>query len=311
MKTICADYNAMTEAEHLRLNFRDSQEDIKRAGLHPGDWAWFSDGEILVGGQLRSDPHWGLLGVPAWETLVHLDDEDTHDFRKHWSELQALLLQTARSAEDEARIFQLLTVFEQVAPPEIRAVTPPGYLALRRAGALHSLGQHELALLEVEEARQARPDDPDAGFFYFELLLRVAPERAAREAEDQAEAADVPAPVLAACINIWSTAAEQVPDGKFEPIGLRILEWADRFESAPGRDQVRASVLAQVQFNRGLILLRLGRTGEAHRALERAHAMNPEVDEIDEAQHLDAFDDRARGIAARLRARPLPIPVAA
>jgi tetratricopeptide (TPR) repeat protein len=307
MKTVCADYNAMTESEHFRLNFRGSQEDIERAGLRPGDWAWFSDGEVLVGGQLRNDPYWGLLGVPVWDTLVHLDDEDALDFRQRWSELQTLLGQPGRSAEDETRIFQLLTIFERFAPPEIRAVTPPGYLALRRAGALHSLGQHELALLEVEEARRARPDDPDVGFFYLELLLRVAPDRAAREAESLAEAAGVPAPVLAACINIWSAAAEQVADGMFEPIGRRILEWSDRFESAPGRDGVRASVLAQFQFNRGLILLRLGRIGEARRALELAHATNPEEDAIDEAQGLVAFDDRARGIAARLRARPLPV----
>jgi tetratricopeptide (TPR) repeat protein len=307
MKIIFADYNAMTEAGDLCLTTRGSQEEIEGAGLRPGDWAWFSDGEVLVGGQLRIDPYWGLLGVPAWDTMVHLDDEDAQDSRRLWPELQALLLQPGRSAEDEARLFQLLTIWEHVAPPEIRAVTPPGYWALRRAGALHSLGEHELALLEVQEALQARPDNPDIVSFYLELLLRTDPSRASREAEALAAGASVPAPVLAACINIWSAAAEQLPDGQFEPVGRRVLEWADRFEDAPGRDQVRASVLALVQFNRGLMLLRLGRIEEAHRTLELAHATNPEEDAFDEAQHLVTFDERARRLAARLRARPWPV----
>jgi hypothetical protein len=33
----------MTEAEHVCLTTRGSQEDIERAGLRPGDWTWLSD----------------------------------------------------------------------------------------------------------------------------------------------------------------------------------------------------------------------------------------------------------------------------
>ena len=307
MKTIMADYNALTESGHLRLNFRTTREDIERAGLRPDDWTWFSDGEVIVGGRLRTDPQGGLLGVPAWETLVHLDDEDAQDFCRLWPELQALLLQPGRSTEDEARLFQLLTICEQVAPPEVRTATPPGYWALRRAGALHFLGEHELALLEVQEARQARPDDPVVVFSYLEFLRRTDPGRAAAEAEALAEATGVSALVLAACINIWSAAADQDPDGQFEPAGRRVLEWADRFEGAPGRDRIPASVLAQVQFNCGMMLLRLGRIADARRTLDRAHATNPQDDVLDEAQHLVAFDEHARRLAARLRARPGPV----
>src|SRR4051812_29410034 len=104
MKTICADYNAMTESEHLRLNCRGSQEDIERAGLRPGDWAWFSDGEVIVGGQLRTDPYWGLLGVPDWRTLVPLDDEGAKEPDRILPELEPLLHLTNPSAEDQAKI---------------------------------------------------------------------------------------------------------------------------------------------------------------------------------------------------------------
>ena len=50
MRLISADFNAMTEAGHVRLTLPCSREDILRMSLGPGDWAWLSDGEILVGG---------------------------------------------------------------------------------------------------------------------------------------------------------------------------------------------------------------------------------------------------------------------
>ena len=48
MRLISADFNAMTEAGHVRLTLPCSREDILRMGLGPGDWAWLSDGEVLV-----------------------------------------------------------------------------------------------------------------------------------------------------------------------------------------------------------------------------------------------------------------------
>lgn len=52
MKTIFTDFNAVTEAEKIRLNCRGSEEDIRLAGVKPGDWVWLSDGEIVVGARL-------------------------------------------------------------------------------------------------------------------------------------------------------------------------------------------------------------------------------------------------------------------
>ena len=48
MKTILADYNAMTEAGHVCLTTHAAQEGIVRPGLGPGDWAWLSDTEVMV-----------------------------------------------------------------------------------------------------------------------------------------------------------------------------------------------------------------------------------------------------------------------
>jgi hypothetical protein len=311
MKTIFADFNAMTEADKARLDCRGSREDIQRAGVQPGNWIWLSDGEVLVGARLEVDPYYGLVGVPAWETLVHLDDLVPPDFPQLWSELQDLLRHPGGSTDSELRVFQLLTILEQLAPPEFRAAIPPGYLALRRAGALYFLGHSGMALHEVEVALSDRPDDPDLVYFYLELLLRQNPGRAALEAEAYAERPDVAAPVLAACIDIETARAEQVQDEAFRPIGRQVLQWADQFERAPGRERVRADILASVQFNRGLILLRLGEIGEAQAALRLAHVTEPNQQVYDDASRLGAFDNEARRIAARFRERPLPLPMAA
>ena len=86
----------------------------------------------------------------------------------------------------------------------------------------------------------------------------------------------------------------------FAVIGPQILEWAARFEQAPGRDQVTEARVALVLFNEGLTLLRLGRLGEAHEALGRAHTANPNESTIAEALRLEVYDDRARQIASTL-----------
>jgi hypothetical protein len=56
MRTIFADFNAMTEAEHVRPNCRCSAEDLGRAGIRPGYSVWLSDGELIVGARVNVDP---------------------------------------------------------------------------------------------------------------------------------------------------------------------------------------------------------------------------------------------------------------
>ena len=55
MKTIFADFNAMTEAEQVCLTTRGSQKDIGERGIQVGDRVWLSDGELLVGAQVAID----------------------------------------------------------------------------------------------------------------------------------------------------------------------------------------------------------------------------------------------------------------
>ena len=50
-------------------------QEIERTGARPGDWAWLSDGEVIVGAQLAVGDRNGMVGVPDCDTLVHLDEE--------------------------------------------------------------------------------------------------------------------------------------------------------------------------------------------------------------------------------------------
>jgi len=120
MRTIFADHNAMTESEHLRLNFKASQNDIAKARLRPGDWAWLSDGEVLVGAQLAIDDRYDVVGVPDWDTLVHLDDEDSRNFDVVQPELQCLSQKPQQSRDEERRVLELLTISEIIAPKELK-----------------------------------------------------------------------------------------------------------------------------------------------------------------------------------------------
>jgi hypothetical protein len=304
MKTVFADYNAMTESGHLRLGFRASQEDIAKAHLRPGDWAWLNDGEVMIGAQLAIDDRYGMVGVPDWETLVHLDDEASKDFERVRSELERLRRNPDRSLDKEKRILQLLTISEMVVPPEVKTDLPPGYFESLRAATLYLLGKPELALTEIEETRRLGSSDPDDDRLFLEILRRIALPRALSEAEALAARPDASAGVLAECINVLATHADDLPDDQLKLVPDRILEWADRFDRAPGREQIPASTLALVQFNRGMILLRLGRTEAARDALNLARSVDPILSEIVGATRLTVYDQHARELAARVRARP-------
>jgi hypothetical protein len=125
---------------------------------------WLSDGELVVGAQLAIDDRYGIVGVPRWKTLVHLDDDDSNDVSAAWNQFLQLSRKPGLNPADEARVFQLLTILEAIAPQSIRASLPPGYFALRRAGALHCFGEPALAQLELEEALRSKPDDADLDF---------------------------------------------------------------------------------------------------------------------------------------------------
>lgn len=175
MKRIFADFNAETESGYIRLGCRGSQEDLQDQGVEVGDWMWLSDGELVVGAQLAIDDRYGIVGVPRWETLVHLDDDDANDIPGRWGEFLALTRKSNRNFKDEARVFQVLTILEINAPLEFKASLSPGYLPLRRAGALRFLGETELALVELSEAIRDRAEDPAPFIVPGEVAAEVAP----------------------------------------------------------------------------------------------------------------------------------------
>lgn len=308
MNRISADFNARNEWGHLRLNFPDSAREIRDAGLKTGDWAWFSDGELVIGGQLIPDGCGGVLGALRCNTLVHLDDDGAKDLSKVKSELRlALERGPAASVDDETRIYELLTIFETIVPPESDFASLRWYYSRRRAIALHTMGELELAMIEIEDARRATPDDPDLNAFYLQILRKIDPVRAVSEAEFRAEDESAGVAVLAACINIWTSISDSVADYRFDAISRRILGWIERFDRALDRDPARDSARALVFFNQGLVLLRLGRRDDARVAFERAHSADPLEPSINEALRLEVFDDRAPKIAAEFRDKLFPI----
>jgi tetratricopeptide (TPR) repeat protein len=308
MKTIFADYNAMTEKEHVRLTCQGSREDIQAARLTPGDWAWLSDGEIVVGAKLEADPDDGLVGIPDWETIVHLDDENDRDPNKLAEEFQRLSQNQGRTAEDETRIFQILTLMETFSPPNLLDRVRPGYFAFRRAGALQNMGKLGLACTEIERARQEAPNDPNTNFLYLHLLSKTDLAQAVRKAKLEANMSHAHATVLAACINVLAIESDNVSDAQFRTIATDILNWSERFDQAPTRNTVATSIAASVDFNRGMTLLRLGDYNNARQWLDRAFQSNRSNLEYREATQLSRYDQRARDLASRVHSA---IPIAA
>jgi hypothetical protein len=299
-KTVFADYNAATESGDLCLNFSASQTDIATAQLGPGDWAWLSDGEVIVGALLAIDDRYGLVGVPDWDTLVHLDDEGADDFDRVRDELKPLVTKEPPSMKDEPRILQLLTQLEHFTPPHLRG-SVPGMLVFRRALALRNMGKLGLALLEIKEARRAHPDDCEVVFVYLDLLRLADLPSAFVESEKIIESPVVPALVLSACINVLATQAEQVPDDQFETIAKRVIALCHRFDRAPDLDQAGESLEALSYFNRGIAHLRAGRISHAREAFERARELYPVGPMLDQLAKLQTYDHHAREVARSVR----------
>jgi tetratricopeptide (TPR) repeat protein len=300
MKTIFADYDARTEAGDICLTTRGSREDVERLGAQPGDWTWLSDGEVVVGAQLAIDNRYGLVGVPDWDTITHLDDEGADDFEQVQGLLLPLLSEAAPSESEEPRILQLLTQLERVAPPQMLAASR-GAFPFRRALALRQMDKLGLALLEAREARRIAPENPDHAFVYLDLLRIEDLPSAVAETQQMAESPGLPALVLSGCINILATRAEQAAAADFEPLAERVLDWCRRLDQAPDRDQAGESLLALAHFNRGLVMLRSGRISQARQAFAEAHRLYPAGPMIEEVAALRTYDHHARELARRMR----------
>ena len=251
--------------------------------------------------QLATDDRYGLVGVPDWDTLIHLDDEGADDVNRIMAELNPLLAKEPPSSEDEPRILELLTQLEHASPPHLHGASSE-FLGSRRAFALRQMGKLGLALLEMKEALQARPDDPMFTFVYLDLLRLEDLPSAVSEAQSIAEMPDVAAVVLSACINILAAWAQQASGGQFDSIAQQVLAWCRRFDQAPDLDQAGPPLVALSYFNRGFVRLREGRISLAREAFQSAQQHYPVGQILDEVTGLQTYDRHAREVAERVRA---------
>ena len=200
MRTIFAELNALTEAEHVRLTTRGSLDDIQKSSVQPEEWIWLSDGELQVGARIMEIRLMRLFGVPAWETLVQFKMTTVAIlviFSRSWR----VYSEKTPTPEDESRLLQVITWLETKASDDARSVFGPGFFDFRRAGALLELGRIELALLAVKEAL-AQPAKDAYVYFYLELLNRIDLDRALKEAHYRVLDPQTSAAVIAACINV-------------------------------------------------------------------------------------------------------------
>ncbi len=304
MNIIPVDYNAATPAGSLRLNFTDTREALAAIAAQSGDWIWASDGEVLVGAQLHEDPSYGFVAAPNWRTLVHLDDYDESESIRFIKDFEVALQPQRRNIEEQERAFQMLMIW-------INKMAPPVYMAANliemtrdTAVALYEMGEYGLALSTITQSGPGPRDYPYLVFLHLKMLWLTNPDRAAAEARERAKSPDADALVLAACIDIGTATSELLPDPEFRSAVRLVLDWIERFDRAPGRDQIYAIPLAQVHLNRGLILLRLGQRDEADEAFRLAHAIDPIEPAIIEALALQGYDEKARQIGPRSRSKP-------
>ena len=305
MRTVFADFNAMTEAEQVCLTTRGSQKDIEEQGIQIGDHVWLSDGELLVGAEVAQDPRYGIVGVPAWDTLVSLDDAEKSDFGQAWSGFQELSQPQSRTHDEETRLLQLLATIERKAPQNIKEMIPPGHLAFRRAGALWSLGHLELALQEVEHALAESPGRQDYLYFHLELLRSLNPLGALGEARRLVEDPSTKAAVLTACINVLATYMDTLPDEQFEAALPNLVDWIERFRTATDIASISVGRLSLVWFNRGMAHLRRNQMDEARKSFSMMLQVNPKDQAAQRAIALDRYDALARQLAEAYRAKPV------
>jgi hypothetical protein len=138
-------------------------------------------------------------------------------------------------------------------------------------------------------------------FLQLDLLRLEDLPAAVSMAEEIAESQTVPALVLAACLNVLGTHAEQVSNDEFGSTAERVFDLSQRIEEAPDRGQLTPSLLALCHFNRGVVLLRAGEISKARREFERANELYPEGRILASPAALQTYDLHTREVARRVR----------
>ena len=136
------------------------------------------------------DEKYGLVGVPDWETIVHLDDEHAKDAERIKSELVSLLNQEPPSIEEEPRVFELLSQLELLGPAVDDGA--PGILGVATAPAAAVDGSPWSGARGSEGGCRARPHDPECAFACMPSSRREDPLATFDEAERIAAAPGVP-----------------------------------------------------------------------------------------------------------------------
>ena len=305
MNPIFADFNAMTESRQVRLTCQGSQDDLRAGGVLPGDWVWLTDGEMEVGARVEADNEGRTYGVPAWDTLVYLDPEPELSFPTVWSELERLLDLDGRTSKDESRVLQLLTWFLALVRSEAKEAIPPGFTEYLRAAVLRALGHYELALQEALKATASNSANEKYLYLYLELLRRTDLNRALHEAHRLVNDPSTGATVLAECVNILAIHMEKLSEQEFDEKFMMMLKWIERFQNAPGIENIRVGLLGQVHFNRGMALLRGNQIQAARGYFEKILELNPRDQVAQQALNLNHYDASARHLAEVYRARSL------
>ena len=111
--------------------------------------------------------------------------------------------------------------------------------------------------------------------------------------------------MLAECVNILAIYMENLSEQEFDEKFNMMLKWIDRFQNAPGIENIRVDLLGQVLFNRGMALLRGNQIQAARGYFEKILELNPRDQVAQQALSLNHYDASARHLAEVYRARSL------
>jgi len=268
MRTIWADLNARTQDDFIRLNTRGSTKSLERVGAKSGEWIWLCDGELMVGAVLREKAD-GLAAKPAWETIQeHSEAESAPE-----EVVQAALRRLSAEMKSPDRNYRL--ILQQLSLLEKRLGSARvNYL---RARAVEALGYPELALLALEDAIAAEPDNPRYIYQELEVTSRIDLDRAVEKADEllRSKSQTLSVFVLAAVVRILQQMAARESGESADKYYRQIVDLTRDVSSLPDSETAPPSTFSLIHTVRGYAHLHLGNREEAIAAFGDAIADDP------------------------------------
>jgi len=300
MKTIDADFNALTDEARVRLGTRGSRQSMASQGVRAGDWVWLTDGDLFAGARVVDDPVEGRVGEPAWETLADVSllpdwpaDRLFEEYRRR---------RDAPGSDPDDIRWQLAMLHRLAQLRSADGCVSLGPIHFDRALCLRALHQDRLALAELDPALRQDPDNSNYQWLWLDLLSRVDLDRALVEARQHANTPGVSAQVLAVCVQILGAFLEAQSEAAFRKEFPTLLEWAERFQAASERDEPPVSARVMVLLYVGLAKLRAGRSEDAVRDFDALLEMTDDSELKDAVRQLTrnpCYDDQARQLVQR------------